>query len=272
MIGSLPNRSRHATEMATDHADAIEQRPQAGREMFGCVLVAGDNIDIEDQPYASHRVGMIGMARPPGLLGVVANHRAFLMAVEWLHSRIDVEYPRLGKKRRTAIIEMPSQPHRAVIFVDRREGAPNGVLANDLVHAEKLWKNAYRNVTPLCEHNACAQTTSTASPFPTHRVFSARSGSCNARAIRHESVEQASRFQKIDEERQLPKRRQRRLGIPFDKHRAGETVEDHALRRAFAFNRRLLTRRVKGGIRKFVRHAPDNAVILAKYKPANCRL
>jgi len=59
---------------------------------------------------------------------------------------------------------------------------------------------------------------------------------------------------------------------PFDKHRAGETVEDHALRRAFAFNRRLLTRRVKGGIRKFVRHAPDNAVILAKYKPANCRL
>ena len=55
-------------------------------------------------------------------------------------------------------------------------------------------------------------------------------------------------------------------------HRAGETVEDHALRRAFAFNRRLLTRRVKGGIRKFVRHAPDNAVILAKYKPANCRL
>jgi transposase len=44
------------------------------------------------------------------------------------------------------------------------------------------------------------------------------------------------------------------------------------LRRAFASNRRLLTRRVKGGIRKFVRHAPDNAVILAKYKPANCRL
>ena len=78
--------------------------------MFGCVLVAGDNIDIEDQPYASHRVGMIGIARPPGLLGVVANHRAFLMAVEWLHSRIDVEYPRLGEKRRTAIIEMLSQP------------------------------------------------------------------------------------------------------------------------------------------------------------------
>jgi len=29
---------------------------------------------------------------------------------------------------------------------------------------------------------------------------------------------------------------------------------------------------VKREIRKFVRHAPDNAVILAKFKPDNCRL
>ena len=42
-------------------------------------------------------------------------------------------------------------------------------------------------------------------------------------------------------------------------HRAGKTVEDHALRRPFAFNRRLLTRRVKGGVIKIARHAPDNA-------------
>jgi hypothetical protein len=59
----------------------------------------------------------------------------------------------------------------------------------------------------------------------------------------------------------LSKRRQRRLGIPFDKHRAGKTVEDHALRRAFAFNRRLLTRRVKGGIRKFA--APSWSIPVA---------
>jgi hypothetical protein len=34
---------------------------------------------------------------------------------------------------------------------------------------------------------------------------------------------------RIDEERQLPKQRQRRPAIPFDMHRAGETVEAHAL-------------------------------------------
>ena len=45
------------------------------------------------------------------------------------------------------------------------------------------------------------------------------------RAIRNESIEQAAPFQKIDEERQLPERRQRRLSMPFDMHRPGETVE-----------------------------------------------
>ena len=68
------------------------------------------------------------MARPPWLLEIVADDRPFLMAVERLHGRIDVEYPRLGEKRRRAIIEMPSQPNRALIFVDRREGA---LCAND---------------------------------------------------------------------------------------------------------------------------------------------
>jgi len=150
----------------------------------------------------------------------------------------------------------------------------NGVLANDLVPCREALEERYRNVTPLCEHNACAQTTSTASPFPnTSRFFRRVRARVTQRAIRQRKRRTGpAAFRKSMKERQLPKRRQRRLGIPFDKHRAGETVEDHALRRAFAFNRRLLTRRVKGGIRKFVRHAPDNAVILAKYKPANCRL
>ena len=52
---------------------------------------------------------------------------------------------------------------------------------------------------------------------------------------------------RIDEEQQLPKQRQRRPAIPFDMHRAGETVEAHALRRTY---RRLLTHRMKAGIRK----------------------
>jgi hypothetical protein len=60
---------------------------------------------------------MIRMAWSPWLFGIVADDRPFLMAVDRLHGRIDVEYPRLGEKRRRAIIEMPSHPRR------RRGGA-----------------------------------------------------------------------------------------------------------------------------------------------------
>jgi len=76
----------------------------------------------------------------------------------------------------------------------------------------------------------------------TSRFFGAFGLRVTQRAIRHESVEQASRFQKIDEERQIAPSGVSAASVSHStKHRAGETVEDHALRRAFAFNRRLLT-------------------------------
>jgi hypothetical protein len=64
------------------------------------------------------------------------------MAIERRHGCVDVEYPRLGQKRRRPIIDVPSQPCRTFIFANCRNGAPHGILANDLVHPEKLWKNA----------------------------------------------------------------------------------------------------------------------------------
>jgi hypothetical protein len=159
------------------------------------------------------------------------------MAVEWLHGCVDVEYPRLGEKRRRAIIEMPLHPRRALIFADRREGTPHGVLANDLVYAEKFWKNA------IATERRDMGVTLVPRQHRQHRrsqhiaFFRRVRARVMQRTICHESVKQAGGFQKIDEERQLPKRRQRRLGIPFDMHWAGETVEANALRRAFVFNR-----------------------------------
>src|SRR5450759_3410123 len=44
---------------------------------------------------------------------------------------------------------------------------------------------------------------------------------------------------------------------------AGETVEAHALRRAFVFNRRLLTRKVNGGMRKIAHYA----MIMQRFSP-----
>jgi hypothetical protein len=42
------------------------------------------------QSCACHRIGVIAMARSPGLPRIMADHRSFLMAVERLHRRIDV--------------------------------------------------------------------------------------------------------------------------------------------------------------------------------------
>ena len=62
------------------------------------------------------------MARPSGLLGIVAQYRAFLMAIERLDRRVDVEDPRLGQQRLHAKREMTAQPNRAFRLVDRLEG------------------------------------------------------------------------------------------------------------------------------------------------------
>ena len=82
------------------------------------------------------------MARSSRLLGVVADDRSLLMAVEELHRCIDVEYPWLGKKRLRAIVEMTAQPHSAFFLVDRRKAASHRVFTEDLLHVQKLRQNA----------------------------------------------------------------------------------------------------------------------------------
>jgi hypothetical protein len=59
--------------------------------------------------------------------------------------------------------------------------------------------------------------------------------------IDNKGVEQTSRFHKVDEERQLPKRRECGLAVPLDTDRPSETVEANARRQAFVFNRRWVT-------------------------------
>src|SRR5271166_4785780 len=109
--------------------------------MLAGVLIARTDVHVEHQSRAGHRIGVIAMARPPGLVGIVAHDRSLLTAVKRLHRRIDVENPGLSQKRLKAIIEMAPQPHRARLFLDRRKGPPHRVLADNSAHAEKLGKN-----------------------------------------------------------------------------------------------------------------------------------
>jgi len=192
------------------------------------------------------------MARPPGLLGCSQSPRlpdGRRVASQSYRCRVST----LGKKRRTAIIEMPSRSHPAPSSssISPRRRA-NGVSLTILFMPRSL-KNAMASNAAIVSITLVPRHIDSIA-VPTHRVFS---GAFRARVTQRQSATKASnsqRFQKIDEERQMRQRRQRRLGIPFDKHRAGETVEDHRLRGPL-LQPAVLTAGWKGGIRKFVRHA-----------------
>ena len=121
---------------------SVDERPKARRAVFGRVLVAGTDVDIENQTRRSHRIGVIAMARTSGFLRIVAQRRSFLMAVERLDCRIDVEDPGLGKQRLHAKREMTAQPGRAFRLIDRLEGASDRILADDFLHAQQLWQHS----------------------------------------------------------------------------------------------------------------------------------
>ena len=65
------------------------------------------------------------------------------------------------------------------------------------------------------------------------------------RTVGHEGVEQSGRFEEVDEERQLPKRNDRRLMVPFNPDWTKETVEIDPFRRPLRYNQGLFTRQVR---------------------------
>ena len=76
----------------------------------------------------------------------------------------------------------------------------------------------------------------------------------------------------MDEERQLPERRQRRLVIPFDTDRTKETVKIDAAKPFVRHNQRLLTRRVGRKARGIARHARNNARFASNPETGNRRI
>ena len=199
------------------------------------------------------------MARTPGLLGIVAQDRSFLMTVERLDRRIDVENPGLGEQRLHAKGKMAAQPARAFRLVDRFEGAPDRIFADDPFHAEQLR-----------QHRVAAQRRDmgvalVASQHRQHRraqnvPLPGRVGALiTERAVRHEGIKQPARLEKIYEERQLPKRRHRRSVVPLHSDRPIETVEFNPRPTVAPHNQRLFTRKVGPTFRRIARHAPENA-------------
>src|SRR5690242_19944178 len=88
------------------------------------MLIARMHLNPQHQSQIRQHVGVIAMRRPPRFARIVANYRAFLMAVERFDRGIDIENPRLVEQWPDAVIEMPLQPLPARGFVDLRQRPP----------------------------------------------------------------------------------------------------------------------------------------------------
>ncbi len=211
------------------------------------------------------------MARTSRLLGIVADHRPFLVAVKRLDRRIDVENPGLRQQRLHTILQVPAQPVGPFRLVDRLKGAPDRVLADDLLHPEEVREHGVAaqrrdvRVAPVAgEHGKHRR----AENVPLLRRVRAHIAQ---RTIGHEGVEQSGRFEEVDEERQLPKRRHRRLMIPFNPDRTKKAVEIDTCAQPRRNNHRLLTRPVSPRRRRVALHALENARFSPSRQKTNCR-
>src|SRR5690348_2708351 len=89
------------------------------------MLIARMHLNPQHQSQIRQQVSVIAMRRPPRFARIVANYRAFLMAVERFDRGIDIENPRLVEQRPDAIIEMPlhCMPAPSSIFASARRSA-----------------------------------------------------------------------------------------------------------------------------------------------------
>ena len=140
---------------------------------------------------------------------------------------------------------MTPQPNRAFRLANRLEGAPDGVLADDLFHSQKLRQHGVAaqrrdmRVAPVAGEHREHRRAQNVAPLRRVRAHVAQ------RAIGHERLKQPARLEEVDEERQLTKRRHRRFTVPFNANRTKETVEIDALPTPPADNYGLFTRQVR---------------------------
>src|SRR5215831_5666900 len=174
--------------------------------MLRRMLVARLNLDLQHQPQIGQYVAVIGMRGPARLLGIVADHRSFLMAVERFHRRVDIENPWFAQQRPGAIVELLLQPGSPRFRLDLAQCPTDRVLADHLGHPKQWWIDrvaAQRRdvgVAPMPgQHRQqhCSQY------VPLRRRVRARQ---RQRAPRNPAVKQPALLQVFNEKRKLAKR------------------------------------------------------------------
>jgi hypothetical protein len=138
-------------------------------------------------------------------------------------------------------------------LIDLRQRLPQRIFADHFAHAEQ---RRVDRIAAQCRDVCIA-------PVPgqhrqqqgaQHVAFArrVRAGE-QQRAIRHPAVEQAALLEVLNEERQLPQRRDRCRGIPLDVDPAGKSIRDRDRRPLLYL--RLLTHRVSDPLAQICSHS-----------------
>ena len=238
-------------------AKAVEQGPQRRRRVLRVVTVAGRDIDVQHKARTRHQERVVGVRGTARLLRVVAHHRPLLAAVKRLDRGVAIQNPRLAQQGPNRVVEMAVQPRRALVRRDPLQGAPNGILARHLGHAQQ------RRIDPVAAQSRDVRIAPVSresrqhhrpQDVPLRRRVRAR---VVQRAVRHQRIEAAADFQVFGEERQMSQRCGRRIRVPFDVDGAAEGVHLHGLSGELPRSAGTITRRVSlKGLSRFA-HAPS---------------
>ena len=117
----------------------VEPLPKSGQAVLGRVVFAAADFHPQAHPRVGHKVAGVAMARASGLLRIVAELRALLVAVERLDGAVDVQDPWHAEHRLNARPQLPGQPRQPGALGDAFHRAAHHVLAHRARHAQQRW-------------------------------------------------------------------------------------------------------------------------------------
>ena len=95
------------------------------------------HLHVEAQAQRRDPVGVQGMARPSGLLRIVADPGAFLPPIDRFDRGIHIENPRRAQKLPPTLPQMAGQPLPARDLIYAPQPAPHTVLAYQLAQPQQ---------------------------------------------------------------------------------------------------------------------------------------
>jgi len=206
------------------------------------MLIAGLDLDIQDQAQAGHPVGVERVRRPARLVRVIADHCSFLVAEQRLDRGIHVQNPRNPQQRQGRLVEMAAQPDLRVGLRHLLQGTAHRVFADHPLHPQQARVDAIPahrrdvSVAPVASQDRQHHRSQHVALHRRIRAGIVQGTGC------HPAVEQAALLQKFNEKGQLAQRRYRRCRLPFHMDPSGKGIQNNRRSRRLAF--RLLTQRV----------------------------